>query len=330
MKLSLRALFLFVGSAHGFTNFPESTTNKQCRKNYFHDDKIRHNFFMAAEDAADTVAIDEFGRAIDPTAAEKKSLFAKVKIKSPFQKTKMEEELETGQQELHQEEQKLKEDIIRQKFGANNSAHENADLSQEEKAFRMEMESMISDLTKEYEEKQQELAQKIQALNSTGNQFKDDIKKKALTRKYEDKQQKLDKTVRTLTLAKTKLDNEIQQHKDIQVSLKNIVEINRDLEDEYELGQNDKTALVQELIETKEQLQTISRQLNVTQEELIQAKRETEITDRSLLATATSLVHLQNEQDSLRKLGKKMLNLSMNRIKKRIIRKKEEGQVNNE
>merc|ERR1712238_499882 len=90
------------------------------------------------------------------------------------------------------------------------------------------------------------------------------------------------------------------------------------VEDQYELEQNSNNKVANELDTTKDSLLMTQKQLQKKCKDVISVKAEVINTNRELTATSASLDELQDEQRSVRTLGKKMWKLSKSRITNRI------------
>lgn len=142
--------------------------------------------------------------------------------------------------------------------------------------------------------------------------------KTELTAKYQKEQKKLAEIAEKLNFVEIQLQAETKQREEVESALANEAESNRQLEDQYELEQNAKYAKIKELDATKDSLDTAQRRLTNTRGELSRVNAELESTSDTLETTSTTLSDLQEEQRSLRTLGKKMWRLSKNRVQDRI------------
>ena len=137
-----------------------------------------------------------------------------------------------------------------------------------------------------------------------------------ITGNYEEVQKNLAEITEKLNSVETQLQMETQQRQDIESNLSEAAESNRILEDQYELEQNAKTSIMKELGTTKDSLTTTEKQLKNSRGELISVNAELINTKRELKSTSSSLDELEEEQRSIRTLGKKMWKLLWNRPKK--------------
>ena len=137
-----------------------------------------------------------------------------------------------------------------------------------------------------------------------------------ITENYEEVQKNLAEITEKLNSVETQLQMETQQRQDIESNLSEAAESNRILEDQYELEQNAKTSIMKELGTTKDSLTTTEKQLKNSRGELISVNAELINTKRELKSTSSSLDELEEEQRSIRTLGKKMWKLLWNRPKK--------------
>ncbi|OEU23191.1 hypothetical protein FRACYDRAFT_233361 [Fragilariopsis cylindrus CCMP1102] len=137
-----------------------------------------------------------------------------------------------------------------------------------------------------------------------------------ITGNYEEVQKNLAEITEKLNSVETQLQIETQQRQDIESNLSEAAESNRILEDQYELEQNAKTSIMKELGTTKDSLTTTEKQLKNSRGELISVNAELINTKRELKSTSSSLDELEEEQRSIRTLGKKMWKLLWNRPKK--------------
>ena len=137
-----------------------------------------------------------------------------------------------------------------------------------------------------------------------------------ITGNYEEVQKNLAEITEKLNSVETQLQVEIQQRQEIESNLSEAAESNRILEDQYELEQNAKTSIMKELGTTKDSLTTTEKQLKNSRGELISVNAELINTKRELKSTSSSLDELEEEQRSIRTLGKKMWKLLWNRPKK--------------
>mmetsp|Transcript_18219 Transcript_18219/g.21053 ORF Transcript_18219/g.21053 Transcript_18219/m.21053 type:complete len:440 (+) Transcript_18219:159-1478(+) len=139
-----------------------------------------------------------------------------------------------------------------------------------------------------------------------------------ITEKYETTQQNLFETTENLTFVETQLQLETQQRDKVETELSAAIELNRIVEDQYELEQNSNSKVAKELDTTKDSLLMTQKQLQKKCKDVIAVKAEVINTNRELTATSASLDQLQDEQRSVRTLGKKMWKLSKSRITNRI------------
>ena len=137
-----------------------------------------------------------------------------------------------------------------------------------------------------------------------------------ITGNYEEVQKNLAEITEKLNSVETQLQIETQQRQEIESNLSEAAESNRILEDQYELEQNAKTSIMKELGTTKDSLTTTEKQLKNSRGELISVNAELINTKRELKSTSSSLDELEEEQRSIRTLGKKMWKLLWNRPKK--------------
>ena len=137
-----------------------------------------------------------------------------------------------------------------------------------------------------------------------------------ITGNYEEVQKNLAEITEKLNSVETQLQIETQQRQEIESNLSEAAESNRILEDQYELEQNAKTSIMKELGTTKDSLTTTEKQLKNSRGELISVNAVLINTKRELKSTSSSLDELEEEQRSIRTLGKKMWKLLWNRPKK--------------
>lgn len=137
-----------------------------------------------------------------------------------------------------------------------------------------------------------------------------------ITGNYEEVQKNLAEITEKLNSVETQLQIETQQRQEIESNLSEAAESNRILEDQYELEQNAKTSIMKELGTTKDSLMTTEKQLKNSRGELISVNAVLINTKRELKSTSSSLDELEEEQRSIRTLGKKMWKLLWNRPKK--------------
>lgn len=109
---------------------------------------------------------------------------------------------------------------------------------------------------------------------------------------------------------------ELQQSTEAELAL--MREANQDLEDKYELEQNDKKRRTSALREAEWTLDRTSKQFSKTKLELMKAKAELDKTQTEVKASNEILEDLQGEKQSLRKLTGNIWKLSKDRARQRL------------
>lgn len=178
----------------------------------------------------------------------------------------------------------------------------NNDGDEQQKSLLAKLRSKLQFKTKELETNQERLEQE--------KKIRIDIESKLLLF--------VETNTEKLNSAETQLQIETKQREEIESQLSEAAESNRILEDQYELEQNAKTSIMKELGKTKDSLMTTQKQLKNSRGELISVKAELINANRVLKSTSSSLDQLEEEQRSLRTLGKKMWRLSKSRVKNSI------------
>lgn len=189
----------------------------------------------------------------------------------------------------------------------------------------------------ELEEKEKESKEKILLAETRADELSADLN--LSNEELEKKRAEIDKEVELRVATESKLaeaNSELEQtaadleqtqidllqieeeRKEIESQLEEAVESNRQLEDQYELEQNEKMVKIKELESQALTLSITRKELTKTQDELTLVKTEMETTMDKLMSTSTSLTQLQDDNKSLRKLGRKMWGLSKSRFSKRI------------
>jgi len=139
-----------------------------------------------------------------------------------------------------------------------------------------------------------------------------------LTEDLATQEQVLLETTDKWNFAKIKLDEETKLKEEVVGELEQAAELNRSLEDKYELEQNALRKTKTNLDTTQSALDDTQTRLSRTQKELIRSNSDLMSTKEVLSETTGDLASLEEEQRSLRTLSKKMWRLSKSRVSNRV------------
>jgi len=215
-------------------------------------------------------------------------------------------------QEAEQKEAELKEMLEMQEGKQKEEAERKEKLT---KSLSEKLESKTEELTNTLGLLKEEQAIRVKTESKL---FSITEANQELMAKYEEKRRTLAETAENLDRTQTQLQMEIKKRQEVQSELEDAAESNRRLEDQYELEQNAKNTKIKELDATRNSLDTTQKRLTKTLVELSQAKTELDTTSKKLVTTSNSLDMLEEERRSLRTLGRRMWNLSRDRVKHRI------------
>ena len=189
----------------------------------------------------------------------------------------------------------------------------------EEKSLREASEKNLESITRELTESREQLASETERRRDTESKLDAAMaSNEGLKTELSEKEQALVETTEKWDVAKAKLQELLTLKDVLEDELKQAAESNRELEDKYELEQNDLRKTKKELRATQTALENSQNRVTRTQAELVRVFGELQTTRQILSETSDNLVHLEAEQQSIRSLGKKIWRLSKSRISNRM------------
>jgi len=189
----------------------------------------------------------------------------------------------------------------------------------EETSLREPSEKKLESIRRELTENREQLASETQRRKETESKLDDAMTvNEGLKTDLSTMEQDLSETLEKWDVAKAKLQEMITLKDVLEDELKQAAELNRQLEDKYELEQNDLRKTKKELSSTQTELEAAQNRVTRIQGELVRVFRELQSKEQILSETSEKLVNLEEEQRSIRTLGKKMWIVSKSRISNRI------------